>query len=1094
MFGNGVLGIQRETCNKWERRAPLTPSHCAQLLHTGRKGGGVKRIIVQPCTKRVCHDIQYENVGCQISEDLSDCGLILGVKQPQLGILLPERAYAFFSHTHKAQPENMPLLDEVLAKGVSLYDYERIIGEKGERLVAFGEYAGMAGMIDFLRGLGERYLGLGYSTPFLSIGSSYMYASLSAAKAAVLAAGDEIRTSGLSLQISPLIFIFTGCGNVSRGAQEIFRLLPHAYIDPAELSQLVESFSEKQANDTCIEAKCKRGTFQVYGCVVTAEHMVAPNNPVQMFDKTEYYAHPEQYHPVFHEKIAPYASVIVNCIYWERRYPRLLTTAQLQKMLSADRNIRRSRNHHHQLIGIADITCDIGGSIECVNHLTSIEKPFVRYNPASDLYFENMQGEGTIILAVDNLPAELAKEATNHFGDVLLQFLTNMVNASTLPDLVLPVQHACIAHKGQLTLLYEYIHRMRLPKDSELQLQANSHKKIGSNVKTLVSLEGHLFDHFLINDALDVIEKAGGRFRLATCELGQTVDVTSRADIEVTADSQENLSHIVDLLASIANQSQLKHNGLNEKPALHRVISVDGISLQKRRDNLEKIVSRILIIGAGRMCEPVVGFLAQHGLKSNQAFSGILSAPLSCSEGDSAVWVTVGSLFLDDAVKVTEGIPNTSAVQLDVTNTAQLHSLISQVSVVVSLVPPAHHIMIANCCIETGRHLVTASYVDKELSALHEKAKSANVALLCEMGLDPGIDHMMAMRMINHAHLKGGHIESFLSYCGGLPSPSAADNLLGYKFSWNPAGALKAGRNPALYKDNGKIISVPGESLFSSAVPLRLPNLPAFALERLPNRDSLQYGHLYGISEEALTIFRATLRYEGYSDIMNSFACLGFFNMDTYPLLEHQESLVGPRPTFCLLLEDLMLSISQKQDIPSVNVLGHHAHDHLNNNAHKLVRIGCCRNHIIAQRTLACIRELGLDAEEEIPTACKSAFDVICLRMEEKMAYAQNEQDMVLLHHEIGIVYPDGRPSEKQSATLMEFGKPDYHSDTLLQKPQSAMALTVGLPAAIGAQLLLQGKVKSRGVLRPLDSEIYMPALQILETYGLIIKEHVEYV
>ncbi|MCO5561187.1 hypothetical protein L7F22_014808 [Adiantum nelumboides] len=286
-LGNGVLGIKRESCNKWERRAPLTPSHCAQLLHAGHRSGahGVKRILVQPCTKRVYHDVQYENVGCEISEDLSDCGLIVGVKQPQQGTLLSDRAYAFFSHTHKAQPENMPLLDEILSKNVSLYDYERIVGEKGERLVAFGEYAGRAGMIDFLRGLGERYLSLGYSTPFLSIGSSFMYTSLSAAKAAVLAAGDEIRTNGLPFEISPIVFIFTGSGNVSRGAQEVFRLLPHTFVDPSQLSQLVNAVSREQSNCFFLGSKCKKGTFQVYGCVVGSEHMVAPNDPTKEFDK-----------------------------------------------------------------------------------------------------------------------------------------------------------------------------------------------------------------------------------------------------------------------------------------------------------------------------------------------------------------------------------------------------------------------------------------------------------------------------------------------------------------------------------------------------------------------------------------------------------------------------------------------------------------------------------------------------------------------------------------------------------------------------------------------------------------------------------------
>ncbi|KAG5594613.1 hypothetical protein H5410_035845 [Solanum commersonii] len=154
MFGNGVIGILSEATNKWERRAPLTPSHCARLLHGGRGKTGVSRIIVQPSTKRVHHDALYEDVGCEISEDLSQCGLILGIKQPKLEMILPDRAYAFFSHTHKAQKENMPLLDKILAERASLFDYELIVEDTGKRLLAFGKFAGRAGMIDFLRGLG----------------------------------------------------------------------------------------------------------------------------------------------------------------------------------------------------------------------------------------------------------------------------------------------------------------------------------------------------------------------------------------------------------------------------------------------------------------------------------------------------------------------------------------------------------------------------------------------------------------------------------------------------------------------------------------------------------------------------------------------------------------------------------------------------------------------------------------------------------------------------------------------------------------------------------------------------------------------------
>ncbi|GFY98590.1 lysine-ketoglutarate reductase/saccharopine dehydrogenase bifunctional enzyme [Actinidia rufa] len=399
MLGNGVVGILSESTNKWERRVPLTPSHCARLLHSVRGETGVARIIVQPSTKRIHHDALYEDVGCEISDDLSECGLILGIKQPKLEMILPDRAYAFFSHTHKVQKENMPLLDKILAERASLFDYELIVGDNGKRQLAFGKFAGRAGLIDFLRGLGQRYLNLGFSTPFLSLGASYMYPSLAAAKAAVIAVGEEIATFGLPSGISPLVFVFTGSGNVSLGAQEIFKLLPHSFIDPSRLPDL--------------------------------------------FGMADYYAHPEHYRPVFHEKIAPYASVIVNCMYWEKRFPRLLTTKQLQELMRKG----------CPLVGISDITCDIGGSIGIINQCTLIDSPFFRYDPSNNSYHHDMDGNGLICLAVDILPTEFAKEVC-------------FASIRDIKELPAHLRRACIAHGGVLTSLYEYIPRMR-SSDSE---------------------------------------------------------------------------------------------------------------------------------------------------------------------------------------------------------------------------------------------------------------------------------------------------------------------------------------------------------------------------------------------------------------------------------------------------------------------------------------------------------------------------------------------------------------------------------------------------------------------------------------------------
>ncbi|CAN7015627.1 unnamed protein product [Brassica rapa subsp. trilocularis] len=454
-LGNGVVGILAESVNKWERRTPLTPSHCSRLLQDRT---GVSRIVVQPSEKRIYHDALYSDVGCEISDDLSDCGLILCIKQPKLEMILPERAYAFFSHIHRAQKEKMPLLDKILSERVTLYDYELIVGDHGKRLLAFGIYAGRAGLVDFLHGLGQRYLSQGYSTPFLSLGSSYMYPSLAAAKAAVISVGEEILSQGLPLGICPLVFVFTGTCNVSRGAQEIFKLLPHAFVEPSNLPELFVKDKEISQN-----GKSTKRVHQVYGCIITSQDMVEHQDPSKSFDKADYYAHPEHYNPVFHDKIAPYTSVLVNCMYWEKKFPRLLSTKQVQDL--AEKGC--------PLVGICDITCDIGGSVEFVNRATSIDSPFFRFDPTNNSYYNDMDGDGVLCMAVDILPTEFAKEASQHFGNILSEFVGSLASVTEVSDLPGHLKKACISYRGELTPLYDHIPRM-MKSDPEYALLHHS--------------------------------------------------------------------------------------------------------------------------------------------------------------------------------------------------------------------------------------------------------------------------------------------------------------------------------------------------------------------------------------------------------------------------------------------------------------------------------------------------------------------------------------------------------------------------------------------------------------------------------------------
>ncbi|XP_013735142.2 alpha-aminoadipic semialdehyde synthase isoform X1 [Brassica napus] len=1048
-LGNGVVGILAETVNKWERRTPLTPSHCARLLHGGKDRTGVSRIVVQPSAKRIHHDALYEDVGCEVSDDLSDCGLILGIKQPELEMILPERAYAFFSHTHKAQKENMPLLDKILSERVTLYDYELIVGDHGKRLLAFGQYAGRAGLVDFLHGLGQRYLSLGYSTPFLSLGSSYMYSSLAAAKAAVISVGEEIASQGLPLGICPLVFVFTGTGNVSLGAQEIFKLLPHTFVEPSKLPELFVRDKGVSQN-----GKSTKRVHHVYGCISTSQDMVEHQDPSNSFDKADYYVHPEHYNPVFHEKIAPYTSVLVNCMYWEKRFPRLLSTKQLQDLTAKG----------CPLVGICDITCDIGGSIEFVNRATLIDSPFFRFNPMNNSYYQDMDGNGLLCMAVDILPTEFAKEASQHFGDILSEFVGSLASMTEIENLPTHLKRACISYRGELTSLYEYIPRMR-KSDPDRETQDNITNG-ASNQRTyniLVSLSGHLFDKFLINEALDMIEAAGGSFHLAKCEIGQSADAESYSELEVGADDRKVLDQIIDSLTRLANPDDEEDYIISPRKETNKISLKIGKVQQENEEKPEEMTKRsaVLILGAGRVCRPAAEFLASvRNISSQQWYKTYLGGE------QRDVHVIVASLYLKDAKETVEGMSEVEAVQLDVSDNESLLKYVSEVDVVLSLLPASCHAAVAKTCIELKKHLITASYVDDETSMLHEKAKSAGITILGEMGLDPGIDHMMAMKMINEAHIRKGKVKSFTSYCGGLPSPAAANNPLAYKFSWNPAGAIRAGRNPAKYKSNGDTIHVDGEDLYDSATRFRVPNLPAFALECLPNRNSLVYGEHYGIESEASTIFRGTLRYEGFSMIMSTLSKLGFFDNEANQLLSSGKSI-----TFGALLSNVLVKDAEALD----------GEEEISK---RIIKLGHSKES--ADKAAKTIVFLGYHEEREIPSLCKSVFDATCYLMEEKLAYSGNEQDMVLLHHEVEVEFPESKRTEKHSATLLEFGEIKNGQMT------TAMAKTVGIPAAIGALLLIEDKIKTRGVLRPLEPEVYLPALDILQAYGIKLMEKTE--
>lgn len=305
-----VLAIRREDVSAWERRAPLAPKHVKELTQMGYK------VLVQPSNRRAIHEKDYIKAGGIIQEDISEASLIVGVKRPPEGKLIPKKNYAFFSHTIKAQEANMPLLDEILRQEVRLFDYEKMVDHKGMRVVAFGKWAGVAGMINILHGLGLRFLALGHHTPFMHIGMAHNYRNSSQAVQAVRDAGYEISLGLMPKSVGPLTFVFTGTGNVSRGAQEMFNALPCEFVEPHELKEVSRSGDLRK----------------VYGTVLSRHHHLVRKRD-GMYDPADYDKHPELYTSRFNTDIAPYTTCLINGIYWEQNTPRLLSQQDAQKLL-----------------------------------------------------------------------------------------------------------------------------------------------------------------------------------------------------------------------------------------------------------------------------------------------------------------------------------------------------------------------------------------------------------------------------------------------------------------------------------------------------------------------------------------------------------------------------------------------------------------------------------------------------------------------------------------------------------------------------------------------------------------------------------------
>lgn len=431
------IGIRREDMYAWERRTPLVPQDAHELVR--QKGID---LVVQSASKRIFTDEEYRDAGIPVLEELSSCPIIVGIKEVPIPVLESGKVYVFFSHTIKGQRHNMPMLKRLLELDCTLIDYERVTDEAGRRLIFFGNYAGFAGMIDTLWALGKRLAWEGTPNPFNEVKRALDYPNLEAAKAAIHAVGTRIAEEGLPSTTDPFVVGFAGYGNVSRGAQEIFDLLPVREITPKALSSLRT------------EQGVSHRDHVVYKVVFKEHDMVERIDSSRPFDLEEYYRHPERYRGVF-ERYLPHLTVLLNCIYWEPIYPRLVTKPTIKEMYRIGRP---------SLKVIGDISCDVNGAIACTVKATEPDNPVYVYDPRSDRAVDGIKGDGPVILAVEILPSELPREASSYFSRVLKGYLPAIAEADFrggfetchLPS---PLKKAVIAYRGELTFDYRYIER-----------------------------------------------------------------------------------------------------------------------------------------------------------------------------------------------------------------------------------------------------------------------------------------------------------------------------------------------------------------------------------------------------------------------------------------------------------------------------------------------------------------------------------------------------------------------------------------------------------------------------------------------------------
>jgi len=438
-------------------------------------------------------------------------------------------------------------------------------------------------------------------------------------------------------------------------------------------------------------------------------------------------------------------------------------------------------------------------------------------------------------------------------------------------------------------------------------------------------------------------------------------------------------------------------------------------------------MKNVLVLGAGMISRPMITYL--------------LDQP--------DIFVTMASRTVSKAEKIIHNHPQGKAFELDVNNDKEVENFIIKADIVVSLLPYNYHFKIAELCIKHKKHLITTSYVSEPMKGLDKKANDSGILLLNECGLDPGIDHMSAMRVINNVVENDGKIISFKSTTGALPAFESNNNPFGYKFSWSPRGVLLASRNPARWLEDGKEVVISGEQLFENYTMQDVLGVGTF--ENYPNRNSLPYKEIYGL-KDSITVYRGTFRMPGWCETMRKIVALGWLNDKPIEDFSGKTYADLTRYLICAKPKDELISTTAKYlDLETYSTI------------------------------IKRLEWLGLFSNEPLPKDKDNPLDYLNVLTLKKMSMGNNDKDMIVMHHEFIAEYSSKK--EYITSTLVDYGIPG--GDTSVSR-------TVSLPAAIAVKMILNKKIKLTGVQIPVIPQLYNPILNELEEMGIKFSEKVQ--